>query len=92
MCRMTKIEKNLRVYLPDRLVGGTRLARDISDCTRDFKGSVCIEKDGRTVSAGSMIGVLSLGLKRNDPVKVICSGDDEFDVNLCLERLMAVIG
>lgn len=88
---MVKIERNLRVYLQDRLVGGTRLARDILDCTRDFKGSVYIEKDGRTVSAGTMIGILSLGLERNDRVKVICLGDDESAVNSCLEALTATI-
>ncbi len=71
--------------------GFVPVARDILACVNDFQGSVYIEKDNRTVSARSMVGVLSLGLQNGDTVKVTCSGEDEFSVKLCLEKIGTVI-
>lgn len=71
--------------------GYVPLARDILSCMRDSKCSVYIEKDGRTVSAGSMVGILSLGLQKEDTVKATCSGTDEFEMMLCLEKIGNVV-
>lgn len=90
MCGMEVLERNFKVNVPDDR-GNVPVARDILDCVREFQGSVYIEKDGRSVSAGSMVGILSLVLQNGDIIKVTCSGKDEFAMNLCLEKLGAVI-
>ncbi len=87
---MESIERVYNVRLvADR--GYVTVARDILDCVKDFQGSVYIEKDNRTVSARSMVGILSLGLQDGDVIKVTCSGEDELSVKLCLEKISAVI-
>ncbi len=87
---MESIERVYNVRLvADR--GYVAVARDILDRVKDFQGSVYIEKDNRTVSARSMVGILSLGLQDGDVIKVTCSGEDELSVKLCLEKISAVI-
>lgn len=90
MCRMERYDRTFKVNIANR--GEIPVARDILDCVRKFQGSVYIEKDGRTVSAGTMIGILSLGLQNGDNIKVTCSGVDEFAANLCLEKIGHVVG
>lgn len=87
---MEVLERNFKVNIPnDR--GSVPVARDILDCVREFQGSVYIEKDGRSVSAGSMVGILSLVLQNGDIIKVTCSGKDEFSMNLCLAKIGEVV-
>lgn len=90
MCGMEVLERNFKVNVPDGR-GNVPIARDILDCVREFQGSVYIEKDGRSVSAGSMVGILSLALQRGDIIKVTCSGKNEFSMNLCLAKIGGVV-
>lgn len=83
---MVNVEKDFFVSVPDRR-GRTAFAQDILKCVSDYRGSVYIEKNGRTVSANSLIGIVSLGLKNDDIIKVYCSGNDEFSAKLFLEKL-----
>lgn len=83
---MEVLERNFKVNIPDDR-GNVPMARDILDCVREYQGSVYIEKDGRSVSAGSMVGILSLALQSGDNIKVTCSRMDEFAMNLCLEKI-----
>lgn len=71
--------------------GSVPFAQDILNCVREFKGSVLIEKYGRTVSANSLIGILSLGLQNRDEIKVTCYSSDEFNAKLCLEKIGSVV-
>lgn len=87
---MEYLEKIFDVGIPDSK-GNVSVARDILDCAKEYQGSVYIEKDGRTVSARSLLGILSLGLQNSDTVKVRCSGADEFFAKLCLEKIGSVI-
>lgn len=87
---MEVLERNFKVNIPDDR-GNVPVARDILDCVREFQGSVYIEKDGRTVSAGSMVGILSLALQNDDIIEVTCSGKDEFEMKLCLEKIGKIV-
>lgn len=71
--------------------GEIPVARDILACVRNFQGSVYIEKDGRQISANSMIGILSLGIVNGDAIKVSCFGGDESAAKLCLEKIGAAL-
>lgn len=80
------MERIFNVKIGDK--GQVPIARDIVACANDFGGSVYIEKDGRKISAYSLIGVLSLCIADGDVITVTCRGSDEFAAKLCLERLV----
>ena len=43
----------------------------------EFKSSIWVEKEDRRVNAKSLLGVLSLGIEVNTPIKIIAGGADE---------------
>ena len=43
----------------------------------EFKASIWVEKEKRRVNAKSLLGVLSLGIVGNTPIKIIADGADE---------------
>ena len=45
----------------------------------EFSGSIWLEKDERRVNAKSLLGVLSLGVARDESVKIISEGPDEVE-------------
>ncbi|KLU63560.1 HPr-like protein Crh [Peptococcaceae bacterium CEB3] len=53
-----------------------------------YQADILIEKDGRSVNAKSIIGVLSLGIPQNVKIKLIAKGLDE---NEALEALVRLI-
>lgn len=46
-------------------------------CAEQFKSSISISKDGRTASAKSLLGVLSLAVNRGSVITLVASGPDE---------------
>ena len=54
----------------------------------DFKSSVWIEKGSRRVNAKSLLGVLSLGVSKDEEITLIAEGDDE---QSAVEALIALI-
>lgn len=83
------MEKIFNVKIGDK--GQVSIARDIVVCANDFGGAVYIEKNGRRVSAYSLIGVLSLCIADGDVITVTCHGSDEFAAKLCLEKICKVV-
>lgn len=71
--------------------GSVPFAQNILNCVRESKSNVLIEKHGRTITANSLVAILSLGLQDKDEIKVTCYGCDEFNVKLCLEKIGNVI-
>ena len=43
----------------------------------EFKSSIWVEKDERKVNAKSLLGVLSLGIVKRTPIKLIADGAAE---------------
>lgn len=43
----------------------------LSAMTERLGGSLCIRKEGRTVAAGSVLGLLTLDLRKDDEITVI---------------------
>lgn len=83
------MEKTFNVKIGNK--GQVPIARDIVVCANDFGGAVYIEKNGRRVSAYSLIGVLSLCIADGDVITVTCHGSDEFAAKLCLEKICKVV-
>jgi phosphocarrier protein len=55
----------------------------------EFTSSVWIEKDERRVNAKSLLGVLSLGVGKDEPVRIIGDGPDETEA---VDTLLELIG
>lgn len=83
------METKFNVKIGDK--GSVPVARDILSCVSENNLSVYIEKDGRKVSANSMIGILSLGIANGDVLNVSCFGGDELAVKLCFEKIGRVL-
>lgn len=83
------MERTFSVQIGDR--GSVPVARDIQACVRESNVSVYIEKDGRRVSANSMIGILSLGIVNGDTIKVSCYDGDEYASGVCLDKIGKVV-
>ena len=83
------MEKTYNVKIGDRRQ--VAVARDIVTYASEVGGSVYVEKDGRKVSALSLIGILSLCIADGDVVTVTCCGINEFAENLCLEKIGKII-
>ena len=43
----------------------------------DFRSTIWVEVDNRRINAKSLLGVLSLGIVGNTPIKIIADGADE---------------
>jgi phosphocarrier protein len=54
----------------------------------EFSGSIWLEKDERRVNAKSLLGVLSLGVGKDEKVRIISDGPDETEaVNTLIELI-----
>lgn len=83
-------ERILTVKIPDNK-GLIPIVTEILGCVNRSKCAVFIKKDNRTVSGGSMIGMLSLCITNGDKLTVSCSGEDEETVALCLKELSNIL-
>lgn len=54
----------------------------------EFKASIWIEKEERRVNAKSLLGVLSLGIVGETPIRIIADGADEQDAVKALVDLV----
>lgn len=60
-------------------------------CNRsiEFKSSISIKIDDKTVNAKSMLGVLSAGIKYGDEIELICDGEDEDEALKILSSMIS---
>ena len=68
-------EKNVTISIPEGLTAKSATA--LIAKANDFPCSIFLESNMRRVNCKSLLGVLSLGLKCGDSVKVSASGADE---------------
>ncbi|MBU5485892.1 HPr family phosphocarrier protein [Clostridium sp. MSJ-11] len=69
--------KKLNVTVKSKSGLHARPAAALVNLTQRFKSNITIEKDGRSVNAKSIIGVLSIGAEREDIISVLIDGEDE---------------
>lgn len=65
-----------------------RPANLLSNVASSFESRISLKKGSVTVNAKSVLGLLSVGVGRNDEVEIICEGKDE---NEALERICRLI-
>ena len=53
------------------------------------KSSIWVEKDERKVNAKSLLGVLSLGIVKGTPIKLIADGPDEKEAVEALFKMIS---
>lgn len=54
-----------------------------------FKSNILVKKDGKSVSAKSILGVLSLGAERGTKISVEIEGEDEQEAMTAFSELVA---
>ena len=54
----------------------------------EYNCSIWVEKDERRVNAKSLLGVLSLGIVKGTPIKIIADGSDEVEAIETLANLI----
>ena len=55
----------------------------------EFKSAIWVEKDERKVNAKSLLGVLSLGIVKGTPIKLIADGPDEKEAVEALFKMIS---
>ena len=55
----------------------------------EFKSSIWVEKEERKVNAKSLLGVLSLGIVKGTPIKLIADGPDEKEAVEALQKMIS---
>ena len=55
----------------------------------EFKSGIWVEKEERKVNAKSLLGVLSLGIVKGTPIKLIADGPDEKEAVEALYKMIS---
>ena len=55
----------------------------------EFKSAIWVEKEERKVNAKSLLGVLSLGIVKGTPIKLIADGPDEKEAVEALHKMIS---
>lgn len=71
---MTEVQRKLTVI--NKLGLHARAATQLAQLASSFTADIYIEKEGKRVSADSVLGIMMLEASQNKEVLVICKGDD----------------
>ncbi len=66
-----------------------RSASVLVQTTNKFKSNITINKDGKSVSAKSILGILSLGAEKGSVIEVMVDGLDEQEAMKAIEELVS---
>ena len=55
----------------------------------EYRSTVMVERDDRKVNAKSLLGVLSLGIVKGTPIKLIADGSDEKEAVEALYKMIS---
>ncbi|MDR2502430.1 MAG: HPr family phosphocarrier protein [Oscillospiraceae bacterium] len=79
--------KNAKITNPVGL--HARPATFLIQKANEFESSIWLEKDDRRINAKSLLGVLSLGVAKNEEIKIIADGTDEITAVDTLSELIS---
>lgn len=83
------ISKSILVTNND--IRSSRLAREMLDCIRPFKGTVFIEKDNRKIQINGLIGILSLGIEYGDELEFSFISDNQETVDKLFNEIKVLL-
>lgn len=66
-----------------------RAATQLAKLASSFSSSIQVAKDGKEVSADSVLGLMMLEASQNKEVKVICEGEDAQDALTAVTKLFS---
>lgn len=66
----------------------TRPATFFIQKANEFKSAIWVEREERRMNAKSLLGVLSLGIVKGTPIKLIADGPDEVEAVEALVKLI----
>ena len=79
-----------RVFIIENRVGlHARPAAVCVQVANKFKSNILVKKDGKSVSAKSILGVLSLGVEKGMKISVEIEGEDEQEAMKAFSELVA---
>jgi len=84
---MQRIEKVLLVE--NKLGLHARAATQLTQLASSWQASITIEKDGKTASANSVLGIMMLEASQNKQVTVLCEGPDAHDAMAAISELFS---
>jgi catabolite repression HPr-like protein len=80
------VEKNIKVTLKSGLQA--RPAAILVQEATNYVSDVYIEKEGRSVNAKSIMGIMGLAIHSGADIKLIIDGSDELEALKTLEKLL----
>ena len=69
--------KKEKVILQNETGLHARPAGELAKLAATFKSDININVNGKTVSAKSILGIMSLGIKAKTEIEIECDGEDE---------------
>lgn len=57
-------------------------------CAQKFESEIALEKEGNSINAKSIIGILGLGVAYSDEVTIMANGADEIEAVEALSKLI----
>lgn len=57
--------------------------------TKKFEAKISIEHNGKTVDAKSIMGIMTLGAKSGETIKIVFDGADEAEAKANLENFLS---
>ncbi|WP_338294794.1 HPr family phosphocarrier protein [Planctobacterium marinum] len=82
-----RIEKELTII--NKLGLHARAATELVKLATSFSADILVQKDGKSVSANSVLGLMMLEGSQNKQVKVVCEGDDAEAAMEAIEALFS---
>ena len=74
------VSKTIVVHTPNGLQ--LRPAGELAEYALRFRSSILLSSGDKEISAKSLLGVLSLGIRQNTEIRITCDGIDE-DEAIC---------
>lgn len=84
---MNRIEKELTII--NKLGLHARAATELVKLATSFSADILVQKDGKSVSANSVLGLMMLEGSQNKQVKVVCEGEDAEAAMEAIEALFS---
>lgn len=81
--------KTFTFTINDELGLHARPAGELVKKAKEFKSEITLEKEGKTVNATKLFGIMGMNVKHGETVKITVDGDDEDTAVQAMEKFFA---
>lgn len=78
--------KTFTFTINDKLGLHARPAGELVKKAKEFKSEITLEKEGKSVNATKLFGVMGMNVKHGETVKITVDGDDEETAVQAMEK------